>query len=42
MKFKSVQLNGQRGDEHENAKIGWSHLKILLSRTTEPEKLIFT
>jgi hypothetical protein len=27
----------QKGDDHKNAKIGWGHLKIFLSRTTEPE-----
>ena len=32
----------QRGDNHENAKIGWCHLKIFFSRTTEPEDLTFT
>ena len=26
----------QRGDNHENAKIGWCHLKIFFSRTTGP------
>jgi hypothetical protein len=26
----------QRGDNHKNAKIGLDHLKIFLSRTTEP------
>jgi hypothetical protein len=31
----------QRGDNHKDAKMGWSHLKIF-SRTTEPEELIFT
>jgi hypothetical protein len=31
----------QRGDDHENAKIGWDHLKIF-SRTAGPEKLRFT
>jgi hypothetical protein len=31
----------QRGDNYENAKMGWCHLKIF-SRTTEPEELIFT
>ena len=31
----------QRGDNHENAKIGWSHLKIFFSRTTGPGKLKF-
>jgi hypothetical protein len=33
-----------RGDNHRNAKIGWSHLKIF-SRSTEhaePDALIFT
>jgi hypothetical protein len=27
----------QRGDNHKNTKMGWSHLKIFFSRTTEPE-----
>jgi hypothetical protein len=27
----------QRGDNHRNAKMGWGHLKIFFSRTTEPE-----
>jgi hypothetical protein len=27
----------QRGDNHKNAKMGWGHLKIFFSRTTEPE-----
>jgi hypothetical protein len=27
----------QRGDNLKNAKIGWGHLKIFFSRTTEPE-----
>jgi hypothetical protein len=27
----------QRGDYQKNAKIGWGHLKIFSSRTTEPE-----
>jgi hypothetical protein len=27
----------QRGDNHKNAKIGWVHLKIIFSKTTEPE-----
>jgi hypothetical protein len=27
----------QRGDSHKNTKMGWVHLKILFSRTTEPE-----
>jgi hypothetical protein len=26
----------QRGDNHKNAKMGWGHLKIFFSRTTEP------
>jgi hypothetical protein len=26
-----------RGDNHKNAKIGWGHLNIFLSRTTGPE-----
>jgi hypothetical protein len=32
----------QNGDNHKNAKIGWSHLKIYFSRTTGPQKLKFT
>jgi hypothetical protein len=32
----------QRGDNYKNAKMGWGHLKIFFSRTTEPEELIFT
>jgi hypothetical protein len=32
----------QREDYHKNANIGWGHLKILFSRTNDPEKLIFT
>ena len=31
----------RRGDNHENAKIGWCHLKIFFSRTTGPGKLKF-
>ena len=31
----------QRGDNHENAKVGWCHLKIFFSRTTGPGKLRF-
>jgi hypothetical protein len=31
----------QRGDNHKNVKMGWSHLKIF-SRTRKPEKLNFT
>jgi hypothetical protein len=27
----------QRGDNHKNTKMGWVHLKIFSSRTTEPE-----
>jgi hypothetical protein len=27
----------QRGDNLKNAKMGWVHLKIFFSRTTEPE-----
>jgi hypothetical protein len=26
----------QRGDNHNNVKIGWGHLKIFSSRTTGP------
>jgi hypothetical protein len=32
----------QRGDNQKNANIGWNHLKILFSRTNDPEKLRFT
>jgi hypothetical protein len=32
----------QRGDNLRNAKMGWGHLKIFFSRTTEPEEVIFT
>jgi hypothetical protein len=32
----------QRGDNYKNAKMGWGHLKIFFSRTTELEELIFT
>jgi hypothetical protein len=32
----------QRGDSHKNAKMGWGHLKIFFSGSTEPEELIFT
>jgi hypothetical protein len=32
----------QRGDNFENAKLGWGHLKILFSQTIEPENLKFT
>jgi hypothetical protein len=27
----------QRGDNHKNSKMGWGHLKVFFSRTTEPE-----
>jgi hypothetical protein len=27
----------QRGDNYKNKKMGWGHLKIFFSRTTEPE-----
>jgi hypothetical protein len=44
--FIIVQIKGQvlfkGGDNHKNAKIGWGHLKIIFSRTTEPEKFRFT
>jgi hypothetical protein len=40
---KGIQLHSnkgsdplQRGDNHKNVKMGWCHLKIFLSRTTEP------
>jgi hypothetical protein len=32
----------QRGDNYKNAKMGCGHLKIIFSRTTEPEELICT
>jgi hypothetical protein len=32
----------QRGDNHKNAKMGWGHLKIFFSKTTEPEYIKFT
>jgi hypothetical protein len=32
----------QRGDNLRNAKMGWGHLKMFFSRTTEPESVIFT
>jgi hypothetical protein len=32
----------QRGDNHKNVKMGWGPLKILLLRTSKPEKLNFT
>jgi hypothetical protein len=33
----------QRGDNDKNANIGWpGHLKILFSRTNDPEKFKFT
>jgi hypothetical protein len=31
----------QRGDYHNNVKMGWGHLKILFFRTNGPEKLKF-
>jgi hypothetical protein len=31
----------QRGDNHKNGKMGWGHLKIFFSRTTEPGYVIF-
>jgi hypothetical protein len=27
----------QRGDNHKNAKMGYGHLRIFFSQTTEPE-----
>jgi hypothetical protein len=27
----------QGGDNYKNAKMGWGHLKIFFSKTTEPE-----
>ena len=35
------QVPFKGGDNHENAKIGWCHLKIFFSRTTGPGKLKF-
>jgi hypothetical protein len=32
----------QRGDNHKNENIGWSHSKILFLRTNNAEKLKFT
>jgi hypothetical protein len=32
----------QREDNYKNAKMGWGHIKIFFSRTTEPEELICT
>jgi hypothetical protein len=32
----------QRGDNHENVKMEWGHLKIFFVRTMKPEKLNFT
>jgi hypothetical protein len=40
---KLFQVKGQvpiKGDII--AKMGWGHVKIFVSRTTEPEELIFT
>ena len=41
-----VQIKGQvlfKGEMNlENAKMGWGHLKILSSRTNEPESFVFT
>jgi hypothetical protein len=31
----------QKGDNHKNSQMGWGHLKVFFSRTTEPEELIF-
>jgi hypothetical protein len=31
----------QSGNNHQNSKIGWSHFKIYISRTTGSEKLKF-
>jgi hypothetical protein len=39
--FKGKARFFPRGDNHRNAKIGWDHFKILFSRTSEPEELIF-
>jgi hypothetical protein len=32
----------QRGDNHKNARMGWGHLKIFSTRTTDQEYIIFT
>jgi hypothetical protein len=32
----------QRGDNHNDIKMGWGHLKIFFFRTMKPEKLNFT
>jgi hypothetical protein len=32
----------QRGDYHQNVKMGWDHLRILFLRTMKIEKLNFT
>jgi hypothetical protein len=32
----------QRGDNYKHVKLGWGHLKKILSRITGPEKLKFT
>jgi hypothetical protein len=45
MEFYIIQIKGQilfkGGNSHKSAKMGWGHLKIF-SKTTEPERLIFT
>jgi hypothetical protein len=41
--FQIVQFKGQVLFKGEIiAKMGWGHIKIFFSRTTEPEELIFT
>jgi hypothetical protein len=32
----------QRGDNYRDAKMGWDHLKIFFSSTTEPKWVKFT
>jgi hypothetical protein len=31
----------ETGENHKNAEMGWGHLKIFFSRTTEPDWVIF-
>jgi hypothetical protein len=39
MEILIVQIKGQvfveRGDNHTNVKMGWDHLKMLFSKTTD-------
>jgi hypothetical protein len=40
---KEIQVCSNKGPgPHKNAKMGWGHLKIFFSQTTEPDELIFT